>query len=1031
MALSRAEAVEQSFWEGLRPDPLLTVSEWADQRRMLSPKASAEHGAWKTARTPYLRRPMDDLSATTRVREVTLVFGSQMGKALSIDTPILTTSGWRTMGDLQQGDEVYDMHGAPTLVTHAWPVMHDRKCARITFSDGAQVVADMDHRWVVEDALGGSARSRRLVLTTREIAAGYCVRNRNRYAVPVAGPLRLPHADLPVHPYVLGVWLGDGNSHSNQVTMDAADAEEVAPHLRACGVRVEIRRPKWIKGKAVNMLLDSASDRSVCRRGHVIEEVGKQWFDDAKGRPAWRCAECNRQAAMASKYGKPVDPVIHNRLGEKLRAMGLMGKGKKRLPESYLRASVKQRLELLRGLMDTDGHCTAKGAHEVTFASEQLAGDVFDLLLSLGLKPVQKRHPGHTTIRFTAYRSQPVFRLERKKERMGSAVDGRPSETRRRRIVNVEPVPSVPVRCISVAAESHTYLCGRELIPTHNSEALNNWKGYVMDIAPGPSLFVQPTIDLAKRYSRTRIQPMIDATPSLREKVADPKSRDSGNTMLMKDFPGGQLILGGANAASGLASMPIQNLGGDEIDRWPLDVDEEGNPLEIVEARTRTFGSRKKHAWTSTPGRAGTSAIWRKWEDSSQNHLKLPCPHCGHRQTLEWERMRWDEKDPGLPVKLNVPPVLICAECGEGISEDTKAWWYDPEVWDDDWWEPVFPDRVQHQGYHCNALYAPLGWFSWVDAVVKFVKAQDNPALMQPFVNTVQALPYNNDGEAPDWEALYSRREGYEIGTVPDGVVFLTCGVDVQADRLELEVVGWGPGMESWSADYQVLAGDTAQPAVWRELSKFVRSEFGRGDGQRLPIRMTAIDSGYRSQEVYRWVRTQAGNRVIAIKGVPTQTSVIGTPSRVEVLRNGKAMRGGVKVWPVGIDTAKSELYGWLRRRPPEDEAEGLPHGWCHFPQYGQEWFQQLTAERLENTIDRRGYPRFEWVKTRPRNEALDCRVYARAAAALVGADRWSDERWAAEGGMVPAASVEATPEQAKVERDEDGPVRRRSSFWD
>jgi len=1027
MALSRAEVVEQSFWEGLRPDPLLTVSEWADQRRMLSPKASAEHGPWRTARTPYLRRPMDDLSATSRVREVTLVFGSQMGKALAIDTLILTTSGWKAMGDLQEGDEVYDMHGSPTLVTHAWPVMHDRECARITFSDGTQVVADMDHRWVVDDALRGSDRSRRLVLTTREIAAGYRVRNRNRYAVPVAGALRLPHADLPVHPYVLGVWLGDGNSHSNQVTMDAQDAEEVAPHLQACGVRVEIRRPEWMKGKAVNMLLDSASDRSVCRRGHVIADVSKQWFNDAKGRPAWRCAECNRQAAMASKYGKAVDPVIHQRLGEKLRAMGLMGKGKKRIPESYLRASVKQRLELLRGLMDTDGHCTAKGAHEVTFASEQLAGDVFDLLLSLGLKPVQKRHPGHTTIRFTAYRSCPVFRLERKKERMATAVDGRPSETRRRRIVNVEPVASVPVRCISVAAESHTYLCGRELIPTHNSEALNNWKGYVMDIAPGPSLFVQPTIDLAKRYSRTRIQPMIDATPSLREKVADPKSRDSGNTMLMKDFPGGQLILGGANAASGLASMPIQNLGGDEIDRWPLDVDEEGNPLEIVEARTRTFGSRKKHAWTSTPGRAGTSAIWRKWEDSSQNHLKLPCPHCGHRQTLEWERMRWDEKDPGLPVKLLQPPVLICAECGEGISEDTKAWWYDPKVWDDDWWEPVFPDRVQHQGYHCNALYAPLGWFSWVDAVVKFVKAQDNPALMQPFVNTVQALPYNNDGEAPDWEALYSRREGYEIGTVPDGVVFLTCGVDVQADRLELEVVGWGPGMESWSADYQVLAGDTAQPAVWRELSKFVRSEFGRGDGQRLPIRMTAIDSGYRSQEVYRWVRTQAGNRVIAIKGVPTQTSVIGTPSRVEVLRNGKAMRGGVKVWPVGIDTAKSELYGWLRRRPPEDEAEGLPHGWCHFPQYGQEWFQQLTAERLENTIDRRGYPRFEWVKTRPRNEALDCRVYARAAAALVGADRWSDERWATEGGMVPTI----TPEQAKVERDEEGPVRRRSSFWD
>lgn len=566
------------------------------------------------------------------------------------------------------------------------------------------------------------------------------------------------------------------------------------------------------------------------------------------------------------------------------------------------------------------------------------------------------------------------------------------------------------------------------------TEMLLNWLGYIADIAPGPSLFVQPTIDMAKRYSKTRIQPMIDATPSLREKVADPKSRDSGNTMLMKDFPGGQLILGGANAAGGLASMPIQNLGGDETDRWPPDVDEEGNPLAIVEARTRTFGSRKKHAWTSTPGRAGTSAIWRKWEESSQNHLLLPCPHCGHRQTLEWERMRWDHKDPGLPGKLLQPPVLICEGCGEGISEDAKSWWYDPEVWSDDWWEAAFPERTHHQGYHCNALYSPLGWFSWEDAVVKFARAEDNPALMQPFINTVLGLPYNNDGEAPDWEALYNRREGYEIGTVPNEVVFLTCGVDVQADRLELEVVGWGPGLESWSLDYQVLAGDTAQPAVWKELSKFVRSEFGRGDGQKLPIRMTAIDSGYRTEEVKRWVRTQAGNRVIAVKGVESQTSVIGTPSRVEVLRNGKALRGGVKIWPVGTSTAKSELYGWLRRRPPEDAAEGLPHGWCHFPQYGQEYFQQLTAERLENTIDRRGYPRFEWVKTRPRNEALDCRVYARAAAALVGADRWSDERWAAEaGGVQDAPAVPPAPaaQQEQEERREEAPVRRRSSFWD
>lgn len=566
------------------------------------------------------------------------------------------------------------------------------------------------------------------------------------------------------------------------------------------------------------------------------------------------------------------------------------------------------------------------------------------------------------------------------------------------------------------------------------SEMLNNWIGYVMDIQPGPSLFVQPTIDLAKRYSKMRIAPMIEASPSLKGKVAAARERDSGNTQLMKEFAGGVLILGGANSASGLAGFPIRFLGGDEIDRWPADVDEEGNPLGIVSARTRTYGVRKKQAWTSTPTLAGRSAVWGKWEQSNQQRLLLPCPHCGHRQMIEWDRIRYDPKDPGLPNTLRTPPVLICEECGVGIEEDTKAWWYDPDVFDDGWWEPLFPERSV-QGYHCSGLYSPLGWYSWTQAVVDYEDAKDQPEKLKPWTNTVLAECWNDDGEAPDWEALYNRRELYELGSVPEQVAFITCGVDVQMDRLELEVVGWGPGMENWSLDYQVLAGDTAQPAVWRELSRFIRSEFGRGDGQRLPIRMTAIDSGFRSQEVYRWVRSQAGNRVIAIKGGPdSQTSIIGTPGRVEVLRNGKALRGGVKVWPVGSGTAKSELYGWLRRLPPEDPAEPLPHGWCHFPQHGEEWFRQLCAERLTLTIDRRGYNRFEWIKTRPRNEALDCRIYARAAAALVGADRWSDARWAEERGGVPLPVVEADRPAARDDERDDDPMDDRdggSSFWD
>ncbi|NBW63315.1 MAG: phage terminase large subunit family protein [Synechococcaceae bacterium WB4_1_0192] len=278
------------------------------------------------------------------------------------------------------------------------------------------------------------------------------------------------------------------------------------------------------------------------------------------------------------------------------------------------------------------------------------------------------------------------------------------------------------------------------------SEALNNWMGYVMDIQPGPALFVQPTIDMAKRYSKMRIAPMIEATPSLQEKVKAPRERDSGNTQLMKEFTGGFLILGGANAASGLASMPIRFLGGDEIDRWPADVDEEGSPLAIVSARTRTFGVRKKQAWTSTPTIAGRSQIWAKWEQSNQQRLLLPCPHCQHRQVLEWDRLRYDAKDPGLPSTLRTPPVLICEECGTGIEEDTKAWWYDPDVFSDDWWEALFPER-DVQGYHLNGLYSPLGWLSWTEIAVSYEQAKDNPAELKPWTNTVLAECWNDDGE--------------------------------------------------------------------------------------------------------------------------------------------------------------------------------------------------------------------------------------------------------------------------------------------
>jgi phage terminase large subunit GpA-like protein len=544
------------------------------------------------------------------------------------------------------------------------------------------------------------------------------------------------------------------------------------------------------------------------------------------------------------------------------------------------------------------------------------------------------------------------------------------------------------------------------------TEAGNNWLGYVIDNCPGPMLMVQPTVEMAKRNSKTRIAPLIEESPTLRDKVRDPRSRDSGNSLLAKEFPGGVVVMAGANSAAGLRSMPVRFLFLDEPDAYPGDVDGEGDPCTLAEARTRTF-SRRKIFYVSTPTLAGRSRIEREFVDSDMRFFHVPCPHCGVLQQLVWEQVKWED---GRPETVRYQ----CAHCDELFEEHHKN-----TILIKGEWVRQNPEG-KWRGYHISSLYSPLGWFSWKDCVEAFLQAQKSDEAMRVFQNTILGLTYADTGEAPDWEVLYGRRENYPLGQVADAAVFLTAGVDVQKDRLEMEVVAWGPNLESWSVDYVVLHGDTAGDAVWEELSRQVQREYQREDGLAMPLRMTAIDTGYRTQEVYRWVHRQSVLRVMAIKGREQQATIISQPTPVEVTIRGKRIRGGVKVWPLGVSVAKSELYGWLRRKLPENLDDGLPFGWCHFPQHSEEWFKQLTAESLVSRVVR-GYQKYQWEKTRDRNEALDCRVYARAAAMVVGADRWDAKRWEYERGQAPRSS--AAPAQSNTKSTETPVKRRKSSF--
>ena len=544
------------------------------------------------------------------------------------------------------------------------------------------------------------------------------------------------------------------------------------------------------------------------------------------------------------------------------------------------------------------------------------------------------------------------------------------------------------------------------------TEAGNNWLGYVIDNCPGPMLMVQPTVEMAKRNSKTRIAPLIEESPSLREKVRDPRSRDSSNSLLAKEFPGGVVVMAGANSASGLRSMPVRFLFLDEPDAYPGDVDGEGDPCSLAEARTRTF-SRRKIFYVSTPTLAGRSRIEREFLDGDMRFFEVPCPLCGTYQQLVWPQVKWQDDRPET-VRYQ------CCHCDGLFEEHHKN-----KILAAGRWVPQNPSG-KWRSYHISSLYSPLGWLSWQQCVENWLQAQKTDEAQRVFQNTILGLTWADTGEAPDWELLYGRRENYPMGEVPDAVAFLTAGVDVQKDRLELEVVGWGPNLESWSIDYLVLHGDTAGDDVWAQLSKAVREEYSRSDGLVLPIRMTAIDTGYRTQEVYRWVKSQSALRVMAVKGRDQQATILSQPSAVEVTVRGKRMRSGVKVWPVGVSVAKSEFYGWLRRKLPANLDDGMPFGWCHFPQHPEEFFKQLTAESLVSRIVR-GYQKFQWEKTRDRNEALDCRIYNRAAAMAVGADRWDAKRWEYERNEGGRASSPQPQNDGKSAQP--AIKRRRSSF--
>lgn len=498
---------------------------------------------------------------------------------------------------------------------------------------------------------------------------------------------------------------------------------------------------------------------------------------------------------------------------------------------------------------------------------------------------------------------------------------------------------------------------------TGKTEAGSNWLGYVIDHAPGPMLCVQPTVEMAKRLSKQRLESMISETPCLSEKIAPARSRDSGNTMFSKEYPSGIMLLTGANSATGLRSAPCRYLFADEVDAFPSDVDGEGDPVALAERRTTTF-ARRKILLTSTPTVKDFSRIEAEYERSDQRRFYVPCPHCGEMQWLKWGQLKWEQ---GKPETV----LYQCEKCREKFPERHK-----PQMLASGEWRATAPGNGKTAGFQLSGLYSPLGWCSWEQLVDDFLRAKGDAPALKAFVNTRLAETWEEDyAAAVSAEGLMAKRLAYEPGTCPEGVVLLTAGVDVQDNRLAVSVWGWGEGETGWLIWHQELMGDPTQVEVWGQLDTVLAAEWSTAGGKTLKVSQMAIDSGgHCTHEVYRYVRDRVGQGAVAIKGSSKRNSAaVGKGSKVDVNWRGKVLKKGVTLYMLGTDTIKTTLFGRLRH----NETGGA----LFFGQGADEdYFRQLTAERQALRYHR-GFPIREWVKkSGDRNEALDCAVYAYAA---------------------------------------------------
>lgn len=480
------------------------------------------------------------------------------------------------------------------------------------------------------------------------------------------------------------------------------------------------------------------------------------------------------------------------------------------------------------------------------------------------------------------------------------------------------------------------------------TEILNNIVGYYIDQDPSPTLVLQPTLAMAQAWSKDRLANMIRDCDSLRKKVKDPRSKDSGNTVLSKKFPGGNINIVGSNSASGLASRPIRILLCDEVDRYEASAGAEGDPISLAMKRTTTFWNRKVFI-TSTPTIKGMSRIDVAFEESDKRYFHVPCPNCKEKQRLVWEQIVWEKSKPETAQ-------YVCIHCESAIDENKKQWM----LLNGEWIATKPTKKVA--GFHISELYSP--WRTWKEMAIDFYEVKKQPEMLKTWVNTALGRTFDDPGESIEHHELMQKRETYDATNIPNDVLLLTCGVDVQGDRLEAQVLGWGDNNECWVVDYRVIYGDPSSIPIWTELDNFLGHIYKRDDNKKLKVVCTCVDSGgHHTQQVYAYAAKRIHRKVFPIKGSSLSNQpIINRPSYVGKNRN--------ILYAVGTDSAKEVIF--TRLKAEQDTI--------HFPAHvDEEYFKQLTSEKRVIKYTKGG-KKFAWVKINNRNEALDTMVYGFAA---------------------------------------------------